>query len=57
MWTRKYIIAVILVTIVTLGIGLLLWNSEEKQVLEPFEGWSRGFQDDPVTLNAFADFT
>ncbi|NQT73351.1 MAG: hypothetical protein HQ553_11390 [Chloroflexi bacterium] len=57
MWTKKYIAAVIIVTVATLSVGLALWTSEEKQVLDPFEAWSRGDADAQVTLHSFADFT
>lgn len=57
MWTKKYIVAVIVVTVVTLGVGLAFWSSEEKQVLDPFEAWNRGPEDAPVSIHHFVDFT
>ena len=62
MRTKKYAAIVILVTIVTIAIGFLLWNSEEQQALgpgyshTPGEGWCRGRDDAPVTIDAFIDF-
>ncbi len=57
MWTKKYIASVVLVTIITLGVGIVLWNSEEKQVLDPFEAWSRGPEDAQISIHHFVDFT
>ena len=57
MWTKKYSASVSLVTPLTLVVGIVLWISEEKQVLDPFEGWSRGPEDAPVSLHHFVDFT
>jgi len=57
MWTKKYIASVVLVTIITLGVGIVLWNSEEKQVLDPFEAWNRGPEDAQISIHHFVDFT
>jgi len=57
MWTKKYAIAVVVVTVLTLVVGALLWSSEKEQILDPFEAWSRGIKDAPITLHAFSDFT
>ena len=59
---RIYVAIVMAVTIVTLAVGFLLWNSEEQQALSPdssnmpCEGWCRGRNDAPVTIDAFVDF-
>ncbi len=57
MWTKKYIASVVLVTLATAIVGFILWSSEEKQVLDPFESWGRGPENAAVTLHAFVDFT
>lgn len=57
MWTIKYLATVVLITAITLVSGTMLWLSEEKQELDPFESWSLGVPDAPVTLHSFSDFT
>ncbi|MBT4510720.1 MAG: hypothetical protein HOC20_00730 [Chloroflexi bacterium] len=57
MWTKKYLVSVLLVTLATLVVGFALWTSEKKQILDPFESWSRGPEVASVTLHAFVDFT
>ena len=59
---QQYVAIVISITIATLAVGFLLWESEEQQTLSPGnshapgEGWYRGAEDAPVILDAFPDF-
>jgi len=57
MWTRRYAISVILITLITVGVGVLLWNEDEPQKLDLFDSWSRGPEDAVIRLDAFVDFT
>lgn len=57
MWTRRYAISVILITLITLSVGVLLWNEDEPQKLDLYESWSRGPEDAVIRLDAFVDFT
>lgn len=57
MWTIKYLIAVFIVTVTTIGSGTMLWLSEDQQEIEQFESWSLGELGAPVALHSFSDFT
>ena len=57
MWTARYIVAVVLITLITLSVGALLWNEDGPQVLDPYDSWSRGPEDAVIRLDAFVDFT
>lgn len=57
MWTLRYTVAVVLVTLMTLSIGGILWNEDEPQTLDPYDSWSRGPEDAVIRLDAFVDFT
>ena len=56
MWTREYVVTVLLITIAILTIGFFLWNSDTQRLSCTCEGWCRGADDAPVTIEAYPDF-
>jgi hypothetical protein len=62
MLTGRYIIAILLITAVTVVVGVVLWNSEEQQVITDTgdatcDGWCLGPANAPVIIESFPDFT
>jgi protein-disulfide isomerase len=56
MWTREYVVTVLLITIATLTIGFLVWDSGTQRLSCTCEGWCRGADDAPITIDAYPDF-
>ena len=58
MQSRGYLLAVLLITVVTLGIGVVLWNSGGQQlpIDKECKGWCRGAEDPLVIIDTFPDF-
>ncbi len=62
MWQMRRIAVILVVTILTAIAGVVLWNSEEQQVLSngagvTCDGWCLGPADAPIVLRSFPDFT
>ena len=58
MYNRRYILTVLLITVITLGIGMALWNSGSQGIYVDTEcdGWCRGVEEPFVVIDAFPDF-
>jgi len=61
MWTPKYIISVVLISVVILAIGGLLWNSGTVELSPDYNAmvngsWYRGPDDAPITIDVYPDF-
>ncbi|MFA5367223.1 MAG: thioredoxin domain-containing protein [Dehalococcoidia bacterium] len=58
MQSKGYLLTVLLVTIITLGIGVALWNSGTQELAIDTEctGWCRGAEEPLVIIDAFPDF-
>lgn len=56
MWTRGYVVTVFVITIAILTTGFSLWNSGTQRLTCTCEGWCRGADDAPITVDAYPDF-
>ena len=61
MLTGRYIATILAITIVTIAVGVVLWNSEEQQLLTDTgdatcDGWCLGPLDAPIIIETFTDF-
>lgn len=58
MQSKGYILAVLLITVVTLAIGAALWHSGTQRISIDTEcdGWCRGAEEPLVIIDAFPDF-
>jgi predicted DsbA family dithiol-disulfide isomerase len=58
MRNKGYLLTVLLITVVTLIIGVVLWNSGAQELLIDDEctGWCRGAEEPLVIIDAFPDF-
>ena len=58
MQSKGYLLTVLLITLVTLGVGIALWNSGTQELLIDKEctGWCRGAEEPLVIIDAIPDF-
>jgi protein-disulfide isomerase len=58
MQSKGYILTVLLITVITLGIGAALWHSGTQRISIDTEcgGWCRGAEEPLVIIDAFPDF-